>query len=116
MKTVRVVYNKLVRDKIPDHLRKKGILHKSSPIRRKEQILGSLFRKLHEEVDELKNAKGEGRVSEFADVFEVLEEIARESGIKTQRIRRVQKKKRSEKGGFQKKILLYWTDVSDRKK
>lgn len=116
MKTFRVVHNKLVRDKVVDHLKNKGIKYKASPLRKKERIPSFLFKKLHEEIKELENAVGNDRVSEFADVYEVLEEIARELKIKTQKIRRAQKKKRQDKGGFARKILLYWTDVSKEKK
>ncbi len=111
MKTFRVVHNKLVRDKVVDHLKKKGIKYKASPIRKKERIPSFLFRKLHEEIKELENAKGDKKVFELADIYEILEEIAREFEIKTQKIRRVQKRKRHDKGGFTRKILLYWTDV-----
>lgn len=116
MKTFRVVHNKLVRDKVVDHLKRKGIPHKASPVRKKERVPSFLFRKLYEEVKELQDAKGDDRVSEFADVYEVLEELAREFKIKTQKIRRAQKKKRRDKGGFARKILLYWTDVTKEEK
>lgn len=116
MQTFRIIHNKLVRDKVLDHLKEKGINYKAGILKRKDRIPSFLFKKLHEEITKLQDAAENSRVSAIANIYEVLEQIAREFKIKTQTIRREQKKKRQKKGGFTKKILLYWTEIAPKEK
>lgn len=107
----RTVLNKLVRDKVTEILDKKGIKYKAAKVRDMER---ALTRKLHEEVGELVSAKPKDRARELADVYEVLEALAKHWGVRMQKVRTTQKRKRKAKGGFNKGILLFWTQKSSK--
>ncbi|MEN9604927.1 MAG: hypothetical protein RJB39_612 [Candidatus Parcubacteria bacterium] len=93
-------YNKLVRDKIPEILDKKGISYEKR-IASPEEYKTELVTKLQEEVDEF---KAETDIEELADVMEVLESLKNlpeYSGAEEVRLR-----KREERGGFDDRIIL----------
>lgn len=95
-------YNKLVRDKIPDIIRKKGtipITHIADP----DEYRQKLKEKLVEEVEEFQS---ESTLEEYIDVLEVLAAIAREKGFTDAEIERVRQKKATERGLFQERIIL----------
>ncbi|MBP9701762.1 MAG: nucleoside triphosphate pyrophosphohydrolase [Candidatus Pacebacteria bacterium] len=108
----RIVLNKLVRDKVTEILNRKGVKYKAARVHNIERALA---RKLHEEVGELLSAKPKDRAGELADVYEVLEALAKHWGVRMQKVRTAQKKKRRAKGGFSKGILLFWTEASNKK-
>ncbi len=93
-------YNKLVRDKIPEILDSKGVPYEKR-IASAEEYKAELIIKLQEEVDEFKAA---GDIEELADVMEVLEALKHLPEYSTAEEIRV--KKRSERGGFDGKIIL----------
>ena len=95
-------YNKLVRDKIPEIIRAKGqepVTH----IAGEEEYWAKLKEKLLEEVDELQKDEN---TEEIADVLEVLEAIAVFKGFDWSEIKKIQEKKASERGKFEKRIIL----------
>lgn len=93
-------YNKLVRDKIPDILDRKGIAYEkrtASP----EEYRQELIKKLSEEASEFAEA---GSPEELADVLEVIEALRilpEYADVEELRI-----KKRAERGGFAERIIL----------
>ena len=93
-------YNKLVRDRIPEILDAKNIPYEKR-IADTPEYQKALILKLEEEVSEfLKDTS----VEELADVLEVLESIkALEIYTSVEKIR---KKKKAERGGFDKRIIL----------
>lgn len=99
-------YNKLVRDKIPEILEGKGIKYTTATLS-DEAYLDCLDSKLFEEVTEYDMDKTQ---EEIADVLEVLMAIADARGYKWSDILAIQEKKREERGGFAKKILLISTE------
>lgn len=69
------VYNKLVRDKIPDIIEEKGEIP-IVKILEKEEYKKELERKLYEEYKEVLDAKSDDRIEELADMLEVIRALA----------------------------------------
>lgn len=95
-------YNKLVRDKIPGIIKKKGgnaVTHTAT----KKEYWQKLKEKLAEEVIEF--FEGED-VQELADIMEVLDAIRIAKKIPVQELYSIQQSKRQERGGFRKRIIL----------
>lgn len=105
----KVYYNKLVRDKIPEVIKKNGGDFK---IKRLDngQFEKELIRKVGEEASGLLGAKDkQGLISELADVLDVIEEIKMLKGITNLEIKKSQKSAYERKGGFKKKLYLFWS-------
>jgi predicted house-cleaning noncanonical NTP pyrophosphatase (MazG superfamily) len=95
-------YNKLVRDKIPEYIKKKDgmpVIH----IAKDEEYWEKLKEKLHEEIKEFCESE---TVEEMVDIMEVLEAICKYKKIKKKKLETVKKNKLKERGGFKKKIIL----------
>lgn len=93
---------KLVRDKIPEIIIKKGE-NPSTRILGSEEYLLELDKKLQEEVAEyLEN----NDLAELADVLEVIRAIAEARGEDIDAIEHVREQKFLERGGFKDKIFL----------
>ena len=96
------MYNKLVRDRIPEIIRADGKRLKSRVLDDTEH-LEALLKKLEEEVAELVEARN---VEEMADVHEVLIALAEALHIDRQELEKVRRGKAAKRGGFQQKIFL----------
>lgn len=100
------VYNKLVRDNIPDIIKNDN----ETPITRillDDEYKNELYKKLLEECNELIVAKESDEIIEEAsDVFEVLKAISELEGKDIDAVIAVSEQKRIKKGGFSKKIFL----------
>lgn len=95
-------YDKLVRDKIIDIIEAKGekaLYH----IADDGEYTDKLKEKLQEEVMEFLEAENK---EEMADVFEVITAILAQKGWKIEEIIEVQKRKREERGGFERRTIL----------
>jgi len=95
-------YNKLVRDKIPEIIKKKGekvISH----IATDSEYWHKLKEKFLEEFEEFKKDEN---IEEFADLMEVANAIADYKGFDKTDIEKVKKKKVEEKGKFEDRIVL----------
>lgn len=96
------VYQKLVRDKIPEIISAKG----ETPVTRaltREEFLARLSDKLNEEVQEF---LADGTVEELADIYEVLLAILEHMDIPFESFEAVRKQKLQERGGFSRRIFL----------
>jgi len=96
------VYNKLVRDRIPEIIEASGktcIWVTLSD----ERYIELLNKKLQEEVTEYLES---GTVEELADIGEVMHAILDYKGIPLEEFQRVRNEKLQERGGFAKRILL----------
>ena len=97
-----IKYKKLVRDRIPEIIKKNGGKCEFH-IATKEEFVPMLTQKLLEEVEELiENPCAE----EIADVLEVIEAIARLKSIGIDEIKTKKLDKRTERGSFNKRIVL----------
>ena len=95
-------YNKLVRDKIPEIIKKKGevlITHIASD----DEYWKKLKEKLQEEVDEfLKNSNKE----ELADILKIIYVLRDLYKIDKDKFEQLRKEKVDKRGGFKNKIIL----------
>ena len=99
------IYNKLVRDNIPDKIKSNGentIISILDDDRYKEE----LERKLYEEYLELIDSSGENRIEELADMLEVIKALANLEGKTLDDVVEVAKVKVKKRGAFDKKIFL----------
>lgn len=93
-------YNKLVRDKIPEILDKKGISYEKR-IASKSEYKIALIKKLEEEINEFQE---ENSAEELADVIEVIEALKKLQNYKN--VEKIRAKKGKERGIFNKRIIL----------
>lgn len=97
------IYNKLVRDKIPEII----VEHdKATPITRvlnNEEYLEELNKKLQEEVKEYLE---DNNIEEMADILEVLHGILDAKGYTWEELEKVRINKVEKRGAFKKKIFL----------
>lgn len=99
------VYNKLVRDKIPEIIVGNG----GEPFTRildEDEYKVELETKLMEEYNEVLLATGEERVEELADMLEVISSLAKLEGKSLEDVIEVKNKKCDKRGGFEKRIFL----------
>ena len=97
-----IVYNKLVRDNIPQIISSNN--QKSSYyIATDEEYKNKLLEKLQEEVCEFITDKNE---EELADIFEVIEHIITAFNFNKEKISEIKEKKVEKNGKFNKKIIL----------
>lgn len=96
---------KLVRDRIPEIMRAEGV-EPDVHILEEEDFVRSLFEKLFEEAQELKDAAPSERLEEAADVLEVLTAIVEATGHTLEEVRTHARVKRGLRGGFAERIWL----------
>ena len=99
---MRIDYDKLVRDRIPEIIESAG---KKAVTRMADdaEYLSYLRRKLSEEVDEY---MASGDVEELADILEVISALGRRAGVPLSRLIEIADDKRRARGGFDGRILL----------
>ena len=102
------VYNKLVRDKIPQIIENSG---KSCTTRilDEEDYLKKLEEKLSEELAEYRQSKA---LEELADLLEVMETLVAARGESWEELTGIQRQKREARGGFDSRLLLL--DVTEK--
>lgn len=100
------IYNKLVRDNIPEIIRKNG----GEPYTRiltDKEYKEELEKKLYEEYQEVLNTTNtEDRIEELADMLEIIIALAKLEDKTLDDVVEVCKAKRLKRGGFDKKIYL----------
>lgn len=104
-----MLYNKLVRDKIPQIIIRAG----KNPIIRTlsdDELPLYLEMKLEEEVKEYRESK---KPEELADILEVIVTLAKIQGLSFEDLMILQADKRFRNGGFNDKILLIETETPD---
>lgn len=100
------VFNKLVRDRIPEKIRCNGEIPYTRVLS-DEEFKIELEKKLLEECNEvLKAVNHDERIEELADVLEVLCAIGALEGEELNNIISVMESKRAKRGSFSQKIFL----------
>jgi predicted house-cleaning noncanonical NTP pyrophosphatase (MazG superfamily) len=106
---MRKEYYKLVRDRIPEIIEKDGRGYAITTLS-DEQFHQALRAKLVEEAQEAASAEPEKLVVELADLYEIVDAVLAAYGIERESVLAEQKQRRAERGGFEKRIQLLWTE------
>lgn len=96
------VYNKLVRDKIPEIIENSG-KKAITTVLNDEEYLTELDRKLNEECAEYQQDKS---IEELADMLEVIYAITLARGYSVGELEQVRREKAEKRGGFNDRIFL----------
>lgn len=103
------VFNKLVRDKIPEIIQQDGKIVMTRILNDDEYKL-ELMKKLSEECNEVLNASDSSSlIEELADVLEVVKSIALNENCSVSELLELANKKYNNRGGFNKRIYLIKT-------
>lgn len=106
----RVYYRKLIRDKVPDAMRRKGVAFeaRNMPV---AEFKKELLKKVGEEASALPALKkAKDIMAELADVLDVAAEIQKVFKISSAALRAAQKENAVRKGGFKKRVYLEWSE------
>jgi len=101
-----ILYNKLVRDKIPEII-KTGGENPIVTVLDKTEYIEALNKKLIEEVNEYQESKD---IEELADILEVICAICETKEISFEQLQSLQAQKRKKRGGFSKRLFLIGKD------
>jgi len=107
---VRVTYNKLVRDRIPEHIAADGKTCQISRIDDDLQFRTALKAKLLEEAQEVIEADGDELLTELADVLEVIRSLTSLSGDDLDDLVTRADSRASDRGGFAERLWLEYVD------
>jgi predicted house-cleaning noncanonical NTP pyrophosphatase (MazG superfamily) len=101
-----VKYNKLIRDGIPEIIKKAGWKPTLRKLK-KAEFLNALKKKVAEEAGELIRAKDKkGVINEIVDIQELVDALTLEIGLSRPEINKLQATKRKKRGGFKKRLFL----------
>jgi predicted house-cleaning noncanonical NTP pyrophosphatase (MazG superfamily) len=108
---MRRVLEKLVRDGIPARLEAAGVEYEARTASHSE-LEALLLAKLQEEVSELLGAASDAdALDEVADILEVLAALASRYGADEDDMGVKRRLKRDARGGFDRSIVLCWTET-----
>ncbi len=96
------IYNKLVRDRIPEIIESDGKTC-TTEILSDDRYLQMLDAKLNEELAEYQESKS---LEELADLLEVMRAVVKARGWTWEQLEQVRQEKAAKRGGFEQKILL----------
>ena len=103
---METVYNKLVRDNIPEIIKGNNDGEAVTRILNDDEYKKALEDKLYEEYQEVLDASGEDRLEELADMLEIMISLAKIEKANLEKIIEIAKKKKAKRGGFDKKLYL----------
>lgn len=103
----KYIYNKLVRDKIPENINKGNNKKAIYRILDEKEYIKELNKKLLEEANEFIE---ENDKEELADLFEVIEAIIKYKDIDKNEVEEIKKNKKIKKGAFKEKIYLEYVE------
>lgn len=100
-------FNKLVRDKIVDNMKKSGQETIGVRTLKDKEYLEELKKKLREETEEFLNVKDKSKLKEeLADIQEVIDYIKKVLNMKNSDFKKFKDEKIEKTGGFDKRIYL----------
>ncbi len=106
---MRRTYNKLVRDRIPEIIESQGGSCQCRVLA-KDKYMQALKAKLVEEAQELLDTDDrESLLRELADVMEVVDSLLKATGLSISALREEQRRRREERGGFERRLCLIWS-------
>lgn len=102
----KIIYNKLIRDKIPEIIKSKGEFADVSQLSETD-FKEALKAKMMEESHELNEATDRSEVlNELSDIAELIRAVAQNYEISLEEIENYRLKKLRERGGFEKRLRL----------
>ncbi len=101
-----IIYNKLVRDKIPEIIEADGKTCKTRVLSDDEHK-AALEEKLNEEVAEYQKDKN---LEEMADILEVLHALCIANGYSLEKLEKLRAEKADKRGGFDNKVFLEYVE------
>lgn len=104
------IYNKLIRDRIPQIIQAEGKSLKTRVLEETEYV-AALLEKLEEEVEAFQDSQ---LLEELADVEEVIDAILEIKGWDRERLHLVQKQKAEARGNFKERLFLETVDSEDK--
>ncbi len=105
----KIQYNKLIRDRIPLVMKKNGAAFKVRRLKL-SAFKRELLKKVGEEASSLPRLKKKDDITdELADTLDVIKELQSVFKISNADIRKAQQQAMKRKGGFRKRIYLYWS-------
>jgi predicted house-cleaning noncanonical NTP pyrophosphatase (MazG superfamily) len=100
------LYNKLVRDRIPEIIEGTGKQF-STRIMENEEYINELKNKSFEELEEYITAENDtDAIKELADLLEIIHALAESHGASFEKVEEVRQKKAEKRGRFKEKIFL----------
>ena len=101
-----VIYNKAIRDKIPEIIKESG---KNCNVKKLDnsEFLIRLEKKLVEELEEYQQSKN---VEELADILEVIYRISELKGVVSDELDKIRQKKAEQRGKFDDNLFLVDSD------
>lgn len=106
----KIIYNKLIRDKIPEIIEKSGGIFKIHKLN-KTEFKKELAKKILEEGKELCEAKSKADISnELSDLLELIQTIARQYKISPEKLEGSRIEKYRKRGGFEKRLFLEYVE------
>jgi predicted house-cleaning noncanonical NTP pyrophosphatase (MazG superfamily) len=106
---MRTIYNKLVRDGVPDIIRRNGRTCATERLST-EAFQQALRAKLLEEAREAAEAGPDDLARELADVYEVLDALMVVYGLSREQVLALQEQRRTERGAFAEQLRLLWAE------
>jgi predicted house-cleaning noncanonical NTP pyrophosphatase (MazG superfamily) len=110
----KIIYNKLVRDNIPEIIKNDNAIPQTR-ILNEAEYRDELVKKLLEETQELIKAKdnSDHLALEIGDIYEVLSAIVDSYELDRLTIMKIKEKIKEERGGFEKRIFLESVEEKD---
>ncbi|TSC69910.1 MAG: hypothetical protein G01um101470_925 [Parcubacteria group bacterium Gr01-1014_70] len=99
------IFKKLIRDNMPSIMEAKGTSIRTRVLEDDAEFIAALENKLLEEVQELRN-KEQPALVQIAYMEEIMEALRKAYHIAPEEIAEERKKKREERGGFEKRLFL----------
>jgi len=109
LQTMRVAYNKLIRDRIPEIINEDGhraVIH----VLDKDSYQAALRAKLLEEAQEASSAPPHALAAELADVLEVLRALVAATGMQWGELLALAADKRAKRGGYEERLFLEYVE------
>ncbi len=109
-KAIRVYYNKLIRDRIPEKIEANGEAYEVRRIEDKEEFQHELLKKVAEEANGLSRARScEEFLREYADLMVVLDALTAELELSEADLSVALRENLEKKGGFKERYFLHWS-------